>query len=202
VFDDDGGGRERNAVNEDLPTLIAEANAIANDAERTFGTLNPEQLNWKRHPDQWSVAQCFEHLIKIDALYFPQLRRIAQGTYASSWRDRVPWLAHLFGSLILRAVQPGSRRQLKAATHVEPATSAIDGDIIARFTAHQREVIEHMRATRSHDLSTVVVTSAVAPIAFYSALDAFRILVAHERRHLGQAERVVNSEGFPRGERA
>ena len=58
-----------------------------------------------------------------------------------------------------------------------------------------------MTTTRSRDLSTVVVTSAVAPMAFYSALDAFKILVAHERRHLGQAERVMTSEGFPRGER-
>jgi hypothetical protein len=50
----------------------------------------------------------------------------------------------------------------------------------------------------SRDLSAVTITSAVAPIAFYSVLDAFKILVAHERRHLLQAERVVNADGFPR----
>ena len=50
--------------------------------------------------------------------------------------------------------------------------------------------------TGSRDLRTVVVTSPVAPIAFYSALDAFRILVAHERRHMAQAERVITADGF------
>jgi hypothetical protein len=185
-------------VNEELPALQSEASAIAADAGRTFGPLSPEQLNWKRQAGQWSVAQCFEHLIKINAAYFPQLRRIEDGAYAPSWRDHAPWLGRFFGSMILRAVQPASQRKFKAAKHVEPSTSAIDGDIIARFIAHQREVIQHMTLAGSRDLSAIVVTSAVAPVAFYSALDTFKILVAHERRHMAQAERVTNADGFPR----
>jgi hypothetical protein len=177
---------------------MTEANAIAADAEQTFGRLNRDELNWKPAADQWSVAQCFEHLIKINTAYFPQWRRIEEGSYAPSWRDRVPLVARLFGSMVLRAVQPGSRRKFTAAHHVEPATGAIAGDIIARFTAHQRDVLEHMRMTGSRDVSAVLVTSPVAPIAFYSVLDAFKILVAHERRHMAQAERVVNANGFPK----
>jgi len=185
-------------VNEQLPALTSEAGAIAADAEHVFGPLSREQLNWKRQADQWSVAQCFDHLIKINTAYFPQLRRIEDGAYAPSWRDRVPWLGRFFGSMILRAVQPESRRKFKAAKHVEPSTSAIDEGIIARFTAHQREVIQHMTLTAGRDLSAIMVTSAVAPVAFYSALDAFRILVAHERRHMAQAERVTHADGFPK----
>ena len=184
-------------MNRELPALIAGARAIAADAERTFGPLNGDQLNWKRRADEWSVAQCLEHLIKIDAAYFPQFRLIEQGAYTSTWRDHAPWLARLFGSLILRAVQPASQRRFKSAKQVEPSAGTIDGDIVARFTAHQQEVIEHMTATGRRDLGTVVITSAVAPIAFYNALDAFRILVAHERRHLAQAERVIDADGFP-----
>jgi hypothetical protein len=184
-------------MNQELPALLSEANAIAADAERTFGRLNREQLNWKSGADQWSVAQCFEHLIKINSAYAPQFRRIAEGKYTPTWRDHVPWLARFFGSMILRAVQPSSQRKFKAARHVEPSTSTIDGAIITRFATHQQEVIEHMTTTGRHDLSTVVVTSAVAPIAFYTALDAFKILVAHERRHMAQAERVIDANGFP-----
>jgi len=185
-------------VNEELPALTSEAGAIAADFERVFGPLSREQLNWKRQADQWSVAQCFEHLIKINTAYFPQFRLIEEGADAPSWRDRAPWLGRFFGSMILRAVQPESQRKFKAAKHVEPSTSAIDEGIIARFTAHQREVIQHMTLTGSRDLSAIVVTSAVAPVAFYSALDAFRILVAHERRHMAQAERVTRADGFPK----
>jgi hypothetical protein len=183
-------------MNKALPELMAEARAISVEAERTFGFLTAEQLNWKRGDDQWSVAQCFEHLIKINTAYVPQWRQIEQGSYARTWRDRVPVLARLFGWMILRAVQPDATRKFKAAPHVEPSKSAIAGDILARFTTHQQEVIEHMKLVGSRD-SRAVVTSPVAPLAFYSVLDAFKILVAHERRHMGQAERVMHADGFP-----
>jgi hypothetical protein len=181
----------------EIPALIDEANAIAADAERGFARLTRDELNWKPGADKWSVAQCFEHLIKINSAYFPQWRRIEQGAYTPTWRDRVPLLARFFGSIVLRAVQPASRRKFKAAKHVEPSPSAIDADIIARFTAHQQEVIQHMKIAGSRDATAIMVTSPVAPIAFYSLLDAFRILVAHERRHMAQAERVVRAHGFP-----
>src|SRR5687767_13204439 len=185
-------------MNQELPGLIAEARSIADDARRTFGTLNREQLNWKRREDEWSVAQCFDHLIKINSTYFPQLQGVADGSHQQTWRARVPFLPRLFGSLVLGAVKPQSPRKLKAARHVEPATSAIDADIIDRFVAHQQDVIERMKQTGSRDLSAVVIISPLAPIAFYSVLDAFKIIVTHERRHMAQAERVTRSDGFPR----
>lgn len=184
-------------MNHEVAALVDEATAIAVDAERGFSHLTLDQLNWKPGADQWSVAQCFEHLIKINSAYFPQWRRIEQGAYRPTWRDRVPLLARFFGSIVLRAVQPESRRKFKAAKHVEPSPSAIDAGIIARFTAHQREVIEHMAVAGSRDAAALTITSPVAPIAFYSLLDAFRIIVAHERRHMAQAERVVRAQGFP-----
>ena len=185
-------------MNQELPGLIAEAHAIAGDARRIFGALNGEQLNWKRSADEWSVAQCFEHLIKINSTYFPQLQDVADGSHLQTWRARVPFLPRLFGSLVLGAVKPAAPRKLKAARHVQPATSAIGPDIIERFVTHQQDVIERMKQTGHRDLSAVVIISPLAPIAVYSVLDAFRIIVTHERRHMAQAERVTKAGGFPR----
>ena len=184
-------------MNPELPALITEATAIAADAESAFARLTRDQLNWKPAADEWSVAQCFDHLIKINSTYFPQWRRIEEGAYRPTWRDRVPLLARFFGLIVLRAVQPASKRKFKAAKHVEPSSSAIDGDIIARFTSHQHQVIQHMTLAGSRDATAIIITSPVAPIAYYSLLDAFRIIVAHERRHMAQAARVVRADGFP-----
>lgn len=185
-------------MNHELPGLIAEAHAIAGDARRMFGGLNREQLNWQRRDDEWSVAQCFEHLIKINATYFPQLQRVADGSHQNTWRGRLPWLARMFGSLVLGAVKPEAPRKLKAARKVRPSSSAIDPDIVDRFVAHQQDVIERMKQTGSRDLSAAVIISPLASFAFYSVLDAFRIIVTHERRHMAQADRVTKAEGFPR----
>jgi hypothetical protein len=184
-------------MNEELPTLITEAQAIATDARKTFGHLNGTQLNWKPGADRWSVAQCFSHLIAINSDYFPIIERIARGDYTPSWQERLPLLPRLFGSLVLSAVQPDAARKFKANPRFNPSSSAIEPDIVAKFEAHQRAVVDHMRMTERIDLRRLIITSPVASVATYSLLDAYRIIVAHERRHMEQARRVTELPGFP-----
>ena len=185
-------------MNESVPHLVSEAESIAVDAQRAFGSLSGAQLNWKPNADAWSVAQCFDHLIRINATYFPSLRRIHERGYTPGWRDRLPFLSRAIGSLVLKAVQPESPRKFKAASHVMPTSSSLDDQIIARFVTHQQEVVAHMKRTAAHgDLDRMVIVSPVASAAFYSVLDAFKIIVAHERRHMAQAGRVTQAPGFP-----
>jgi hypothetical protein len=184
-------------MNDELPALITEAQAIATDVRNTFGHLNATQLNWKPSAEQWSVAQCFAHLIAINSGYFPIIERVVRGEHKPSLHERLPLLPRLFGSLVLSAVKPEASRKLKANARFEPSASAIDADIIAKFEAHQRAVVDHMRMTEGVDLRRLIITSPVASIATYSLLDAYRILVAHERRHMAQAGRVMESSGFP-----
>ena len=188
-------------MNEELPKLIDEAQAITRDAQKIFGHLNTEQLNWKPNVDQWSVAQCFEHLIVIAAAGFPRIKKIANGDYKPSLKERLPLLPRFFGAMIFKAVQPQAKRKFKADARFEPASSTIRGDIIPKFTAHQEEVIGLMKMTQGLDLKKVIITSPVASFATYSLLDAYKILVAHERRHMEQAQRVMTASGFPRDER-
>ena len=189
-------------MNEEFPKLIDEANAIAEDAQKTFGHLSSEQLNWKPKADEWSVAQCFDHLIVTNARSFPLIEKIANGEYKPSLKERVPLLPRFFGTMILKAVQPQAQRKFKAGPRFQPASSAIGGDIIAKFKAHQKEVIDHMKMTKRLNLRNVIITSPVASFATYSLLDAYKILVGHERRHMAQASRVMETNGFPKGEQS
>jgi hypothetical protein len=186
-------------MNEELPKLMADAQAIADDAQKTFGHVSGEQLNWKANADQWSVAQCFAHLIAINSVYFPVIERIVRGGYRPSWKERLPLLPRFFGSMVLKAVEPQGARKFKAATRFQPSNSTIAGDIISKFRTHQKDVIEHMRMSEQVDLRRVIITSPVASMVTYSLLDAYRIVVAHERRHIAQARRVMETRGFPGG---
>ena len=49
-------------MNQELPALIAAAIAIAADAERTFGHLDGEQLNWKPRADQFFHIDALPYL--------------------------------------------------------------------------------------------------------------------------------------------
>lgn len=184
-------------MNEQLPKLIEEASTIADEAQKDFGQLNSTQLNWKASAAQWSVAQCLDHLIVINGGYFPLIEKIVRDGYQPTLQQRLPFLPRLFASLVLQAVSPEGKRKYKAARHVAPSDSAITGDIVGRFKAHQQDLIRHMRMAEKLDLQKIIITSPVASFATYSALDGFKIVVAHEHRHLLQAKRVMDSSEFP-----
>jgi hypothetical protein len=144
-------------------------------------------------PDAWSVAQCFAHLIALNSDFFPVIDRIVRDGYKPTFKERLPLLPRLFGSMILKSVQPEASRKFKAVPRFQPSSSAIGGDIISKFRAHQRDVVDHMTMTERLDLRNIIITSPVASAITYSLLDAYKILVAHERRHMAQAQRVMQT---------
>ena len=75
--------------------------------------------------------------------------------------------------------------------------AVIAGDIVARFVTHQQKVARHLEAAVNLQPERFVITSPVASFVTYSLLDACRIIVAHEQRHVAQARRVMASPGFP-----
>jgi len=48
------------------------------------------------------------------------------------------------------------------------------------------------------NLQRIKNSSPVSRIITYSLLDAYTIIVVHEKRHFLQARRVLDSSGFPR----
>jgi hypothetical protein len=164
---------------------------VTQQARRSFGDLSGVQLNWKPERTEWSIAQCLEHLILVNAPYLPVLEAVARGEWRPNLKERLPVLPRLFGRLVLRAVHPDATRKVKARPQFEPSQSTIDGTIVERFAAHQAELARQMEAAGSRDLSRTIITSPVASFITYSALDACRIIVAHEGQHLAQAERVL-----------
>src|SRR5262245_19814757 len=181
-----------------LPQIFDEAEAIAGDAKQLFGHLNAQQLNWKPGGDSWSVAQCLEHLISINREYFPIFTRITKGEYRRALLHRVPLLPTLFGRMMIKALSPNSHQRFKAPPAAQPGSSSVDPKIVDHFISNQREIMTMMDSLGKPDPAEIIITSPFVSIVVYSLLDTFRLIVAHERRHFAQAQRVMDTEGFPR----
>jgi hypothetical protein len=182
----------------DLKGLVEQLRPIARDARETFGGLSPAQLNWKPGAKEWSVAQCFDHLIVTNESFFPVIEKIMSGERKSGFWERVSPLSGLFGRLVFKSVASQGGRKFKAPANLLPSSSDVDGRVIEKFAEHQDELEKRMLATKDLDLSRIVVTSPVARFVTYNLLDGYRIVVAHERRHFAQARRVTESDAFPR----
>src|ERR1051325_10296779 len=104
----------------DLPKLITEANTLADNAKATFGQLTVSQLNWKPSAERWSVAQCFDHLLNTNKGYLPVIENVLAGQKPTLWQ-RMPLLPTLAGTLLIKAVDPASKRKIKAPAKFQPA---------------------------------------------------------------------------------
>ena len=99
--------------------------------------------------------------------------------------------------MLVRTQSPNATRRFKAPGKAQPAASALDTGIVARFVDQQRELIAKLDASATRDLAGVVMASPFLGIVTYSVLDGWRLIVAHQRRHVQQAKQVMATPGFP-----
>lgn len=174
---------------------------VSDDVLETFGGLSAEQLNWKPSETGWSVGQCFEHVIKTNLEFYPQFHKLAAGTRKNSfWENWSPFTG-IGGRFLIKAVSEDSKKAKAPSKRIVPP-SAIEPNIIERFANHVDEVNQKVEACAEVDCKKTVVTSPFLAVFTYSLDDAYTVLVEHTKRHIRQAKRVTEAEGFPLSEPA
>jgi hypothetical protein len=186
-----------NVQTADLPALIGEATAIGTEIERRFGGMSVTQLNWKPNDNEWSIGYCLEHIIIVNAGYFDPIGKILDGTKATTFWERLPLLPGLFGTLLIRTLEPGAKGFVPAPKVFLPSSSDIPADVLARFLVQQRDLLALMERCRSLDVAQIVIASPAADFVTYSLLDAFRIIVVHLQHHLHQTSKILAVPEFP-----
>ena len=180
-----------------LVDVRTELDAIAADAGTAFGRLDARQINWKADASRWSVAQCLEHLLTANRQMVEMADQALDATRGRTLWQRLPIWPGLLGRMLVRTQSPNATRRFKAPGKAQPAASALDTAIVGRFVDQQRELIAKLDASATRDLAGAVMASPFLGIVTYSVLDGWRLIAAHERRHVQQAKRVMAMPGFP-----
>jgi len=181
----------------DLATILVEASLVADETKRVFGRLSGEQVNWKPREGEWSIGQCFDHLVISNRPYVQIFEEILAGRRRQRIWERMPLLPRLFGRLLINTLRPDSGRRAKARPAFYPSSSHIAPAIIATFLEQQERLLRLMEASRGLDLDGITITSPVLRFVTYSLMDACRIIVVHEQNHVVQATQVMESQSFP-----
>jgi hypothetical protein len=177
--------------------LIKSIEDSSKQVKESFGGLSEAQLNWKPAQDKWSAGECVEHLIVTNKAYFPVLEKITTGTHKNSFWQKFSPLSRVWGSLLLKTVSPGTERKAKTANIFLPVSSAVPKTIIGDFIKTNDEFVSYLKKLGSIDLKKTKIYSPVSKFITYSLLDAIKIITFHEVRHINQAKRVMEMEGFP-----
>ena len=181
----------------DLSAVLSEGRLLADETKRIIGTRSAAQINWKPSEEEWSIGQCFDHLIISNRPYFSIVDKILQGERRPRLWERMPLLPALFARLLIETLLPDSGRKVKARKAFYPSSSQIDPSIVTSFLEQQDRLLHLMEVSRGVDLEGITITSPVSSFITYSLMDAYRIVVFHEQNHFVQAKRMLEMPGFP-----
>jgi len=170
---------------------------INREAQATFGGFDAQQLNWRSDAARWSVAQCFDHLLTANQLMLQAAEVALTDAAPRTVWQRLPVLPRICGRMLVRSLAPSSTRKFTAPSKAQPATSEIGADIIQRFVEQHRHAATLVQALDEREAARAIMTSPFIRVVTYSVLDSWRLMFAHDRRHIEQARGVTQSPGFP-----
>ena len=165
--------------------------------DKEFGDLNLIQLNWKPAPDQWSIGQCFEHLIISNGKYLPVLKTIIEGKYKVSFWERNNPLSNYTGKQMIKTLGKNVVKKYKSPQLFIPSESIISQNIIFDFKNHQAEIFPLFLELENEKYSKTVITSPVSSLITLKLHDLLELIIVHEERHINQSLRVKNNKSFP-----
>ncbi len=180
---------------DDLLAQVDDVTAVVRDR---FGALSGDQLAWRPGRERWGVGHCLVHLARTSERYRSTLTEPLRRARSEGMTATAPLRGRWFGRWFTRAMAPGRGLGLRTHETLRPRYATVQAAGLETFFAEQHRFRSLVADARGLDLDAIRVVSPIAKWVRLCGGDALRALVAHEWRHLAQAERVLAEAGFPR----
>lgn len=171
-------------------SLLNQLQDIRRRAQEVVAGLSPEQLNRRPDPARWSIAECFAHLNTTAKVFFPLIdEAIGQGR-ESKIVGQGPFKLGLMGNLFTWIAEPPPKFRLRAPKKIQPPSSINDSaQVVVEFMRVQDEWERRIRESDGLNLAKI---KCQMPFGLLRLRLSAPIpwMLAHERRHLLQAEKV------------
>jgi hypothetical protein len=168
-------------VEKELNEATRRAWTLVQSTDGRLFTVRPRAMSW-------SAAECIAHLSISTEMFLPVLRKTIDDARKKK-RKGEPKM-DLIGRVFAWFLEPPIRRKVKTAAPFVPKSTRAKAEAFGEFASLQEKLIDLVRDAREADLRAKVVSPFDKRVRF-NILSAFRIVAAHERRHLWQAEQAV-----------
>jgi len=175
-----------------LDRLLDEIALCERDAHALVDDLSEAQINWQAQPGRsWSIAQCLDHLAKINPLYLDAFAAAVARAREEGGRGpfvdlRPGWWARRF----LRSLEPPATLKVRARPEFVPASTLGKAEAIEGFIASHAPYRALVDACADVDTNRIIAPNPLFPMITMTVSTALRVIPAHDRRHLDQARKV------------
>lgn len=136
----------------------------------------------------WSAAECLAHLSISTELFLPVLKTTIEGARKKKPRGKPKM--DVIGRVLAWFLEPPIRKKVKTTAPFVPRSTRAKAEAFGEFASLQEKLLDLLRDARDVDLRARIVSPFDKRVR-YNLYSAFRIVAAHQRRHLWQAEQAV-----------
>jgi hypothetical protein len=168
-----------------------------NDATQRAWTLvqstDGRLFTVRPNTSSWSAAECLSHLSISTELFLPVLQKAIDDARKRGLAPKHQPKMDVLGRVLRWFLEPPIRQRVKTSAPFVPRSVRAKAEAFGEFAALQSKLAEQLAAARDVDLNKVKIVSPFDKRVRYNVYSAFRIVIAHQRRHLWQAEQAVAS---------
>lgn len=177
-----------------LDSLAADLQRVREITHRRFRPLTDDQLNRGLGPGKWSVGQCLEHLNIVGGLYLPVMNRKIKAAQERGSKPSDTVVHGFFGKKMTEAMRvPASQKPMKAPQQYAPSGSRLPRTVVEVFSRQLDELDHLIGQARTININAVRIPNPIIPLLLPRLTDALELLVEHIKRHIQQAERVLDA---------
>jgi hypothetical protein len=181
----------------ELAEHVRQAEAQASEVTEMLTRLDPEQLNWRLEPNRWSIGEHVAHLSLTNKQYVDAIDRAVRDARAKGWTAPGPYRYGWFGNWFVRQMEPPPRMRMRTFRTLEPTPNRPGTEILREFVATQNGLIAALKTASGVDLGRAKFRSPFIRLLRLSVGQGFSAVLAHNRRHLWHARRILSAAGFP-----
>lgn len=170
---------------------LAQIEQIRRQTNDLVAGLTAEQLNRRPDPTRWSIAECLAHLNVTGGVYVPLMEDAIRKGRDGKLSGKGPFNRGLLARLLIWNAEPPPKFRMRAPKIILPPTSITDpAKVIADFMQLQDEWTRLLNECDGLDLEKVKCKTPFPPLPPLRLCAPIPWMLAHQRRHLLQAEKV------------
>lgn len=167
--------------------------------ENDFLTLSVEEITWQAAPNQWSVLQCLEHLNLVSKHYITEMQKRIGIAIEKGETFNKHFKRGFIGKRMTKSMKPRENGSIPNPVQTFKSFNPLNLPpiedvrmVLDQFAQDQQDFLEVLEKAAMVDLNKVKVTSLLRFLKLKLG-DAIEFYLAHEARHVLQAQRVLEA---------
>lgn len=178
-----------------LNSLQQQTETFIEKAVTHWQMMPHKQFAYKQLPEKWSANQCLQHLNSYGNYYLPAIKKaISKATSNAgnaSSTFTTGWLGNYFTNLMKPKADGSLSKKMKSPKDHQPTNNSESHLVIAEFIDQQERLLKLLEQASKLDINKIKVPISISPFIKLKLGDVFMFLLAHNERHIVQAEKAL-----------